>query len=253
MSADISKILREWPFEPGKINVRLVDGDDGEPKVQLRLDLGLMQMQVIARPDGQRPHGYDSLLDYHEARLDDHIAQNGSPAGFSLDEDACRELRDESVQYYHRYVCMMFLEDYESVIRDTTRNLRVLDLCAKHATTEGDRAVLEQFRPYITMMRARALASQAIKDNEPKAAVHAIDEGLEALKRHFADTGQGEMFDQSSEVQALRGMRDQLVPQLPRLPISERSEKLRRLQQAIEQENYELAAILRDELRMLKD
>ena len=43
------------------------------------------------------------------------------------------------------------------------------------AETEADRAVLEQFRAYIVMMRARALASQALKDEEPKAAIHAID------------------------------------------------------------------------------
>jgi hypothetical protein len=167
-----------------------------------------------------------------------------------LSEEDCRELRDEAVQYYHRYVCMMVLEDYESVIRDTTRNLRVLDLCSKHASTEGDRAILEQFRPYITMMRARALASQALKDNEPKAAVHAIDEGLDALRQHFADSGQMDVFEQSNEVRALRGMREALTP---KLPVSEKSELKRRLQQAIEQENYELAAILRDELRMLKE
>jgi hypothetical protein len=250
MSADISKLLREWAYEAGKINVRMIEGDDGEPKIQLRLDLGIMQMQVWGRPDGLRPHGFDSLLDYHEAQLDQHVEQQGSPAGFSLSEEECRELRDEAVQYYHRYVCMMVLEDYESVIRDTTRNLRVLDLCSKHASTEGDRAILEQFRPYITMMRARALASQALKDNEPKAAVHAIDEGLDALKQHFSDAGQMDLYDQSNEVKALRGMRDALTP---KLPVSEKSELKRRLAQAIEQENYELAAILRDELRMLKE
>lgn len=250
MSADISKLLREWAYEPGKINVRMIEGDDGEQKIQLRLDLGIMQMQAWGRPDGARPHGFDSLLDYHEAQLDQHVEQHGSPSGFALSEEECRELRDEAVQYYHRYVCMMVLEDYESVIRDTTRNLRVLDLCSKHASTEGDRAILEQFRPYITMMRARALASQALKDNEPKAAVHAIDEGLDALRQHFADSGQMDVFEQSNEVRALRGMREALTP---KLPVSEKSELKRRLQQAIEQENYELAAILRDELRMLKE
>jgi protein-arginine kinase activator protein McsA len=100
------------------------------------------------------------------------------------------------------------------------------------------------------MMRARALASQALKDNEPKAAVHAIDEGLDALKQHFSDVGNMDMFEHSNEVKALRGMRDALTP---KLPVSEKSELRQRLQQAIEQENYELAAILRDELRMLKE
>ncbi|MBC7834782.1 MAG: UvrB/UvrC motif-containing protein [Phycisphaerales bacterium] len=248
MGSDLTKLLEDWPYQPGQINVRLIEGEDGEPRVQLRLDLGIMQMLVDGRPDGIRPMGHESLLDYHEARLDEHGAEEGSAQGFVLSEDECRELREEAVQYYHRYVCLMVLEDYEGVVRDTSRNLRVLDLCARFAETEADRAILEQFRPYITMMRARALASQAIKDKEPKAALHAIDQGLDALRQHFVETGRGELFDQSAEVEMLRGMREELIPKLPTSP---RSELRRRLAQAISQENYELAAILRDEIKMM--
>ena len=248
MSADLTRFLNEWPFEPGKLNVRLVTAEDGEPRIQVRLDLGVLQMFVDGRPDGQRPEGHDSLLEYHEARLDE--AGGGAETKFSLSEDECEALRNEAVQYYHRYMALLVLEDYEGVVRDTTRNLRVLDLCAKHGGTESDRAALEQFRPYITMMRARAVASQAIKDNEPKAALHAIDEGLEALKQYFNEAGEPDLFEQSGEVQMLRGMREALVP---KLPVSQKSELKARLAKAIEQENYKLAAILRDELRLLKE
>ena len=45
-------------------------------------------------------------------------------------------------------------------------------------------------------------------------------------------------------------MREMLVP---KLPSSQRVELEERLQAALDDENYELAAILRDELRMMKD
>jgi hypothetical protein len=250
MGMDLSNILDEWPYEPGKINVRLIEGDDGEPRIQLRIDLGIMQLRTAGRPDGLRPNGYESLLEFHEARLDEHVESNGSASGFSLSEDECRELREEAVQYYHRYVCEMVLDEFEGVVRDTSRNLRVLDICSKHAETEQDRAILEQFRPYIVMMRSRALASQALKDEEPKAAIHALDDGLEILRRYFSENGQLETFDGSSEVQILRQMRDALTP---KLPVSQSAELKNRLKQALEQENYELAAILRDELKNMKD
>jgi len=249
LSDDLSKILDAWPYEGGKINVRMVEGDDGEPKIQLRLDLGIMQLRTSGRPDGQRPGGFESLLEVHETRLDEYVAGNGSAAGFVLTEDECRELREEAVQYYHRYVCLMMLEDYDGVVRDTTRNLRVLDLCSKYSETEGDRTVLEQFRPYITMMRARAHASQALKDNEPKAAIHAIDQGLEALRQYFSDMDQPDMYDESNEVQVLKGMRESLTP---KLPASQGSDLKSRLTQAIKSENYELAAMLRDEIKSLE-
>lgn len=250
MSADITPILNQWPYEPGKINVRLIDGDDGEPRIQLRLDLGVLQMRTSGRPDGQRPHGFESLLEYHESRLDEHTDEKGSASGFALSEEDCRELREEAVQYYHRYVCLMVLEDYDGVVRDTTRNLRLLDFCSRHAANEGDRHILEQFRPYITMMRARALASQALSDNEPKAAIHAIDEGLAALHQYFQEQGEAETFEQAAEVQILKGMRDALTP---KLPVSQQAELRQRLESALKQENYELAAILRDELKALKE
>jgi hypothetical protein len=266
MSADLSRLLDEWPYEPGKLNVRLISGDDGEPRIQIRLDLGILQMHSEGRPDGQKPYGFDSLLEYHETRLDQMSTGRSEPlalredggeapadaAGgrFFLTAEECEDLRAEAVQYYHRYMALLVLEDFEGVIRDTSRNLRVLDLCAQHAQTEGDRAALEQFRPYITMMRARTMASQALKDNEPKAALHAIDEGLDALRQYFAEQGEPQLFEESGEVQMLRGMREALVP---KLPVSQKTELKARLSKAIEQENYELAAILRDELRLLKD
>lgn len=284
---DISKILSEWSFEPGQVNARLIQGEDAEPKVQVRLDLGLIQMNWAGRPDGLRPNGFDSLLDFHEAQHDawsiGHLSESGEPprdakggstdpaeadsegtgdapslpeAGdeaedeFVLSSDDCRQLRDEAVQYYHRYVALLVLEEYEAVIRDTTRNLRLLEFCALHAKEDSDRTILEQFRPYIMMMRARALAGAALKDDQPKASVFALDESLAEIQKYFADRGTPELFEQSSEVEALRGMREALVP---RLPVSQKSELRQRLQRALDQENYELAAILRDELRQIKD
>ena len=293
MSLDLHAILNDWPFEPGKINVRVIDGDDGTPKIQVRLDLGVLQLNAEGRPDGARPYGFPSLLEYFEHRfdtddprfdLDDPELATGADApldapldatddatddptdagedpaephdaeeGFTepvLTEEDCRVLRDEAAQFYHRYVALLVLEDYEGVVRDTTRNLRVLDLCAQHAESDDDREVLEQVRPYILMMRARALASHALEDREPKAALLAIDDGLTILRDHFESRGTPEAFEQSSEVEMLRSMREALVP---KLPVSQKAELRQRLKAAIERENYELAAILRDELRQMKD
>lgn len=255
MSIDLTNLLKEWPYEPGQINVRLIQGDDGEPKIQMRLDLGVLQMEVSGRPDGLRPHGCESLLEYHETRIDQSGEEQEADAAEDaeppiLSEEDCRLLREEAVQYYHRYISLLVLSDYDGVVRDTSRNLRVLDLCRQHAEGEEDRMILEQFRPYITMMKMRALASQMVADDEPKAALFMIDEGLEQIRRQYEEAGRNAEFEESSEVQLLRGMRDELVT---KLPASQKHELRERLRRAIEAENYELAAILRDELKMMKE
>lgn len=257
---DISQLLTDWPFQTGTINARFIMGVDDQPRVQVRLDLGILQMHADGRPDGTRPQGFPSWLEFHEHRIEqaefEEAAEKSSEAvreqrkiDPQLSPEDCRVLRDEAAQFYQRYVACLALEDFDRVVRDTTRNLRVLNLCAKHAQQENDKAVLEQFRAYIMMIRARAIASQMIKGNELKAAVLVLDDALESIKKNTGDASRGDA-DASNEVQMLQNMRDALVP---RLPVSLRAELKARLQRALETENYELAAILRDELKQLPD
>ena len=247
---DLTDMLKEWPHESGRINVRRIAGRDGRPKLQVRIDLGIIQMEMEGRPDGRRPEGFASLLDYQKDRLARYGEQSGGSDGFVLSADECRALREEAVQYYHRYVGLLALGDYTGVVRDTTRNLEVFDLCRDFAADEGDRTVLEQFRPYVIMMQARGEAEQALAAGGTREAVAAIDGGLDGIRQVFEQAGQAAEFDEANEVQLLRGMRDALVP---KLPVSQRMELQERLQAAIDAENYELAAMLRDELRLLKE
>ena len=54
---DLSRLLREWDYDSNKLNVRRIIGEDGREKIQLRVDLGVLQMEVAGRPDGKRPFG----------------------------------------------------------------------------------------------------------------------------------------------------------------------------------------------------
>lgn len=246
---DLTELLRSWPYEPARVNARRIIGRDGRPKLQLRIDLGILQMETEGRPDGQRPGGFESLLAQHLDRLERYTRESGAE-GFVLSPEECRQLREEAVQYHHRYVGLLALGDYAGVVRDTSRNLALFELCRAHAADEDDQLVLEQFRPHVIMMRARAEAERALADGQSKAALAAIDGGLAEIRAFLEEAGQATAFDQASEVQLLRGMRDALVP---KLPISQRMELQERLRAAIDAENYELAAVLRDELRLLKD
>ena len=248
--SDISSILRDWPPQPGRINARIITGEDGKSKLQIRIDLGLLQMETSGRPDGTQPNGFESLLAYQRDRLQRYQASGGTAEAFVLSGDECRALREGAVQHYHRYVGLFALGDYAGVARDAQHNLGILDLCRDYAVSEQDRTMLEQFRGQVIMMRTRSEAELAIKQGQPKQAIAALDRGLIDLRHTFDDQGRMDEYDTANETQLLRGMRDTLVPQLPS---SQRVELQERLRAAIDAENYELAAILRDELRMLGD
>ncbi|MCA9297244.1 MAG: hypothetical protein KC983_12020, partial [Phycisphaerales bacterium] len=235
---DLTAFLGDWPHEPGRVNARIITGTDGRLKVQVRIDLGVLHMEMDGRPDGHHPNGHESLFALHQERHQVYVRDVGASAGFVLTADDCRALREEAVQYYHRYVALFALKEYAQVIRDATRSLALFDFCRDFAANEDDRQILEQFRPSVIMTRTRAEAERAIAASEPRRALEALDRGLRELHVVFDEAGRGDAFDQSNEALLLRGMRDALVP---RLPMSQRGELVERLRAALDAENYELA------------
>ena len=121
----------------------------------------------------------------------------------------------------------------------------MFDFCRAHCAETEDRTVLEQFRAQVIATRARAEAAIAVREGRGKAALSAIDQAIAEIRKHVPGDGGEEL----PEITLLQGMREVLVP---KLPSSQRHELEQRLKAAIEAENYELAAVLRDELRMMR-
>lgn len=244
MTLDINDILSGWPFEPGQVIVRKIAGADGREKIQMRLDLGLLQMETTGRPDGQKPHGQESLLAHYEQLLQRHKQDFGGDEGFELDEKACEMLRAEAVMYYHRYLAMFVLEDFEAVERDTMRNLRVMDLCTAHAAEQSDRYVLEQHRPYVLMMCTRARAQAALRDRRPKRALAAVRKGIEEI-RAFSERFGGDLSEDPPEMTILGALAREIET---RVPVDPQARLQTELDSAVAEERYEEAARLRDKL-----
>jgi len=243
---DIAPLLKGWDYEAGAINVRKITGLDGKEKLQMRLDLGLLQMELTGRPDGHRPHDRESYLDHFEEELARHRKVHGSADGFSLDTNQCQELREEAVMYYHRYLSLFILGDFPGVVRDTARNLRVLDLCGEFATDEHDRFVLEQYRPYLIMMNARATATLQLNDKAYQQALATVTGGLDRIREFFTQFGQENAYDKSNEVKILKRIARDVRRKLPVDPLDRLQGKLTR---AVKREDYEEAARLRDEIQ----
>lgn len=249
-SHDISPLLDGWDYEPGSINVRKVVGIDGQPKLQMRLELGVLQMEVTGRPDGARPNGFESLLEFHENRLKDHKKLAGTqPAGFALSPDQCQALREEAAMYYQRYLSLFVLGDFRGVVRDTTRNLRVLDLCNRFAQQDHDKIVLEQYRPYIVMMRTRADASILAGENKFHQALDGIRTGLAEIRSFFERYNQADAFENCEEARVLKRLAREIKRKLPVGPVERLQRKLKK---AVANEDYELAAKLRDQISQIQ-
>jgi len=243
MNLDLNSLLRDWPHEPGQIKVRKIVGNDGREKLQLRIDLGLIQMDVAGRPDGQRPHDAESLLVYHQARA---RAKEGDGKTYALTTEDCGELQQEGIQYYHRYISFFQLNDYAGVIRDTQRNLDLFDFISKHAEREELSTAMEQFRPYVLMMNTRAKASIELDRGEFDAAVKLIERGRDKIVGVYQEMNTPELAEKSPEVAFL----DEWVQEVrAKRPLSKLEIMQRDMENAIALEAYEKAAELRDAIR----
>ena len=245
MSKDITPILNGWDHDPEEFQVRIVAGVDGRDKLQRRLDLGLIQMELVGRPDGQRPHGFDSLLDFHEAKA----RESSIPDDYQLDSEACADLMREGVQYYHRYLAAYHLRRFDLVSRDTSRNLRLFAFAVKHAADRRDKVQFDQYRPYVTMMKARALSSEAMERNDHATALMTLDEGIEGIRAFLRDYEQEEDQFECRELSKLLRIRREIEQSRPVGP-AERLEQ--QLELAVSLENYEEAARIRDQIARLR-
>jgi hypothetical protein len=242
---DLNNLLEGWPHEPGQFKARKIVGSDGRDKVQLRIDLGLMQMEVSGRPDGQRPHGFESLLQYHQARAK---AAEESGKSYVLGEQDLMALQHEGLQYYHRYVSLFQLNDFRNVARDTKRNLELVDFVSEHVAEEEVKWSFEQFRPYVIMMHTRARASIALEEKAVNVALEVIQGGKTQIESFYRTIGQPEWIETSSELAFLNEWLSEVQQNVPLSPLEAME---RDLQRAIADEAYERAAELRDAIRKM--
>ncbi len=59
----IDDILRDWPYEPSSVCVRMAKGRDGREVIQMRIEMGILQLETSGRPDGDRPSGFETYFD----------------------------------------------------------------------------------------------------------------------------------------------------------------------------------------------
>lgn len=241
MGQDIDHALRGWEFKPSVVQARLVDAADGRQVLQMRVDLGILQMELSGRPDGTRPHGFPTYFDY----LKHQAAQaRRSERTFRMSEEQCGEADREFLQFYHRRICWLALRNYDRAIADADHNLRFMDFIREHSPSEEYTLSHEQYRGFVLFHRTQAAAALAVERNDPELALEEIYEGLERIRAFFAEHGLEDRFDEDAMVQQLRKI-DQQIRTLHGIRATLREQ----LAEAVAKEEYETAARIRDAIR----
>jgi hypothetical protein len=255
MSKDITNLLNEWMYEPDEVMVRIVHGEDGRSKIQLRVDLGLLQMEMDGRPDGVRPEGCESWLEYYERMQRSHDEAHPDGPAMELKPDDCARLWRESVQFYHRYLSFWHLDLFDLCARDTQRNLRLFAFIRAHAGDDRLKLQFDQWRPYVQMMHTRAVATPLMAQRAFAEGLRVIEAGIEAIREFLDEYNQSHRAEECVELVSLEHWRDEIISQEEQAaearPKSKISLLRRKLAEAVSAEQFEEAARIRDEIRRL--
>ena len=201
---DIDLFLRDWPYEPGEVIARLVRATDGRHVLQMRVEMGILQLETEGRPDGQRPHNSDTYFDYLR-----RVASIRSKS-FELSSEQCAAADREFMQYYHRRICWLALREFRKATRDADHTLEFMDFVRAHSPDEEWTLSHEQYRPYVLFHRTQAATLAVLDEVEPEAAMQELAQGLNRFRDLFSEYEAEDQFDEDEMVKRLLELRDAL-------------------------------------------
>jgi hypothetical protein len=223
------------------VQARLVQTAGGRQVIQMRLDLGILQIETASRPDGTQPHGCPNYFDY--LRKQQRMADRSGQA-FVLSEEQCQEADREFVQFYHRRICWLALRNYTRAVADADHTLAFMDFVRDHSPSDEYTQAHEQYRGFVLFQRTQAAAARAVEQDDPEGAIDEIRTGLAKLHEFFVAHEAEEQMEENEMVQHLRKM-ERSLRQMHGIEATLKEQ----LDRAVANEEYEDAARLRDALR----
>lgn len=258
MTLDLDELTVGWDCPPGELRARALVGRDGQELLQLRIDLGVMQMFLDGRPDGQRYRGLPSARAYieHEQRV----------GGNQIVPQDWQELERELLQTNYRRMALAtlaedalragdergaarYLDRALSDIEECLAALRLLRRAAESTASpeddRGPRLLYPSLPPTLVFDRARLGAQLRIIEGQFEEAVEEVEVGAEELDALLVELGYD--HQQRAEDPGLRYLQGLGLQLRREYGIAQTLRQ--QLQEAIEQEDFEAAARLRDELQ----
>jgi len=201
--------LDRWPYDPDD-NVLLARGENRRQIMLVRQLMGIEQYEVEGRPDGQRPHGMESSLEFQLARLA-AAKTAGLEETFRLSAATCEELFKEGMMYHYRFLNFCRLKKWARAEHDTARNLRLIELVRRYAEHEEDRAQFKQWQSDVTRMNALSHAMTLLRRGKHDKALKSVHETIGEIADLARDLDAGRPGSEKLEAAVLEGVRETLV------------------------------------------
>jgi hypothetical protein len=246
MSGDITEILRDWEFDADN-QIRIVQAEDGRQVLQVRQPMGIEQYELDGRPDGKRPFDRDTALEEYQGRLENYRASHGTDDGFQLTHDDFGALQGEGVLFYFRYLVLFQIGDFARTARDTEHNLALFSLVERYGDSDEDRKEMLQYKPYVVRMNAIARAMISLHKELKTTAADILNNAISTIEDMGEIDTPAFQFERVRSLNYLKATLKQVLDKKDS-PVEALKEEL---VSAVDAEDYERAASLRDRIRAL--
>jgi hypothetical protein len=135
------------------------------------------------------------------------------------------------------------LRAFDRAVEDADHTLALMDFCLEHSPDDQWVLMQEQYRPFVLFHRTQASALAKLENQAPESAIEELNCGLEQMRELFVEHDAEEYFEEDGLVARLVELRESLRTHYH---IGRTLEE--RLREAVDREQYELAARLRDEM-----
>ncbi len=245
MTGDITDVLDDWEYDPEN-NIRIIHASDGRQVLQLRQPLGIEQYELDGRPDRQRPFGKESVLEELLDRIGDRDPAQEAP--FCISDEDLELLQYEGIIYYYRYLLLFQIGEFGRTARDTEHNMKICEIVDKFAHNDSNKNELLQYRPYILRMNAVSKAMVSLRQQMRSEAETILESAIQDIEEMAEVATESFTMERTRSLTYLKDVLRQ-VREDKSSPVDKLNEELK---QAVEEENYERAAHLRDQIRELQ-
>lgn len=115
----------------------------------------------------------------------------------------------------------------------------------------------DQWRPYVLMMHARAVATPLLQQRLHEEGLRVIEAGIEGIREFLDEYNQGHRAEECVELVSLERWREEILSKEKRATAARPKSGIeilrRQLEAAIASEEFEEAARLRDQIRKLSE
>ncbi len=248
MTLDLEELIDGWATPRDELRARVVPGLRGEPVIQVRLELGVLQLEMEAsRPDGQRYRGMPSAFDFcrHEMRVN---AEGLPPAVWAEVERELEQLNYRRLAFNHLAEDALCDNDTDAAKHYLQSSLKDIEACQARLRLLREIGIepriVATLRPTLAFDQARLLTQWRLTEGRFEEAVEQAEDGAAVLETLLSELGfEPEMVSEDPGVGYLRELALKL-----RTEYGIAQTLRERLEEALAAEDYEAAAELRDAL-----